>query len=80
MNKIKYPIEDILIYNIGNKQLKIASFKNEQAKYNKNYFRIPRRRNHISEIIGWNMVVHGGIDIEKEYTNKNEELFFLSDS
>ncbi len=80
ISKIKYPIEDILIYNIGNKQLKIASFKNEEGKYNKNYFRIPRRRNHISEIIGWNMVVHGGIDIEKEYTNKNEELFFLSDS
>ena len=78
LNKIKYQIEDIIIYNIINKTLKVANFKKEGGKYNKNYFRIPYRRNHICEIIGWNMVVHGGIDIEKEYSNKEDELFFLS--
>ena len=78
INKIKYQIEDIIIYNMINKTLKIANFKKEGGKYNKNYFRIPYRRNHICEIIGWNMVVHGGIDIEKEYTNKEDEIFFFS--
>ena len=78
INKIKYQIEDIIIYNIINKTLKIANFKKEGGKFNKHYFRIPYRRNHICELIGWNMVVHGGIDIEKEYSNKDDEILFLS--
>ena len=79
VSKIKSPLEDIMIFNLANKQLKIQNFKNEQGKYNKNYFRIPHRRNHISEIVGWNMVVHGGIDIEKEYSNKNDDTYFFPD-
>ena len=79
VNKIKYPLEDILVYNLRNKTLKIANFKREYGRFDKNYFRIPYRRNHICEIIGWNMVVHGGIDIEKEYSNKNDDTFFLPD-
>ena len=79
VNKIKYPLEDILIYNLRNKTLKIANFKREFGRFDKKYFRIPYRRNHICEIIGWNMVVHGGIDIEKEYSNKNDDTFFLPD-
>ena len=79
VNKIKYPLEDILIYNLRNKTLKIANFKREFGRFDKKYFRIPYRRNHICEVIGWNMVVHGGIDIEKEYSNKNDDMFFLPD-
>ncbi len=79
VNKIKYPLEDILIFNLRNKTLKIANFKREFGRFDKKYFRIPYRRNHICEVIGWNMVVHGGIDIEKEYSNKNDDMFFLPD-
>ena len=79
VNKIKYPLEDILIYNLRNKTLKIANFKREFGRFDTKYFRIPYRRNHICEVIGWNMVVHGGIDIEKEYSNKNDDMFFLPD-
>ena len=79
VNKIKFTLEDVVIYNIRNKTLKIGNFKKDLGRFDKNYFRIPFRRNHICEIIGWNMVVHGGIDVEKEYSNKNDEIYFLPD-
>ena len=74
INKLKYPMEDILIYNIINNQMKIEKFKREKGKYVKNYCKILFRRNHICEIIGWNMIVHGGIDLEKEYKNNDDEI------
>ena len=79
INKIKFTLEDVVIFNIRNKTIKIGNFKKDLGRFDKNYFRIPFRRNHICEIIGWNMVVHGGIDVEKEYSNKNDEMFFFPD-
>ena len=71
LKKIKYPLEDILIYNIKTNTMKIGSFKNEKYGYNPNRIYIPQRRNHIAQAIGWNMIVHGGIDISKEYLKEN---------
>ena len=71
LKKIKYPLEDILIYNIKTNTMKIGSFKNEKYNYNPNKIYIPQRRNHIAQAIGWNMIVHGGIDISKEYIKDN---------
>ena len=71
LKKLKYPLEDILIYNIKTNTMKIGSFKNEKYNYNPNKIYIPQRRNHIAQAIGWNMIVHGGIDISKEYIKDN---------
>ena len=78
LKKLKFPFEDILIYNIKNNTMKAGSFKNEKYAYTAKKVYIPQRRNHIAQAIGWNMIVHGGIDISKEYlkynnTNVNEE-------
>ena len=53
INKIKFTLEDVVIYNIRNKTIKIGNFKKDLGRFDKNYFRIPFRRNHICEIIGW---------------------------
>ena len=78
IRKLKYPLEDILIYNIKTNTMKIGSFKIEKYSFSSNNIYAPQRRNHIAQVIGWNMIVHGGIDISKEYlkdniTNINEE-------
>ena len=67
INKIKYPMEDILMFNLKTNSMKILNFNKENLKKKKYFFKVPFRRNHISQLIGWNLVVHGGIDIEKEY-------------
>ena len=78
IRKLKYPLEDILIYNIKTNTMKIGNFKIEKYTFTSNNIYVPQRRNHIAQAIGWNMIVHGGIDISKEYlkeniTNVNEE-------
>ena len=71
VKKVKYPLEDILIYNIKTNTLKTAQFKNEKNIFNQKYIYIPLRRNHIAHVIGWNMIVYGGVDVLKEYTKEN---------
>ena len=66
INKLKFPMEDILMFNLKTNAMKILNFNKENLK-KKYYFKIPLRRNHIAQLIGWNLIVHGGIDIEKEY-------------
>ena len=71
LKKLRNSLEDILIYNIKSNTLKIASFKKEPASFTTTNLYVPQRRNHIGHVIGWNMVVHGGIDINKEYLKDN---------
>ena len=78
LKKIKYPLEDILIYNMNSNTMKIGVFKNDKSK---NYINsaykctnVPQRRNHIAHVIGWNMIIYGGIDISKEYFNNYVEI------
>ena len=71
LRKLKYPLEDILIYNIKTNTMKIGTFKIEKYYFNPKKTYIPQRRNHIAQVIGWNMIVHGGIDISKEYLKEN---------
>ena len=71
LKKLKYPLEDILIYNIKTNTMKIGSFKNEKYTFNPSRIYVPQRRNHIAQAIGWNMIVYGGIDISKEYLKDN---------
>lgn len=79
LKRLKYPLEDILVYNIPANLMKIGTFKNEKNKYNQKYIYIPMRRNHIAHVIGWNMIVHGGIDISKEYVKDNLQEYFDND-
>ena len=78
LKQLKYPLEDILVYNISLNTMKIGSFKNEKNTLSRKYIYIPFRRNHIAHVIGWNMIVHGGIDISKENISNNQE-FFIDD-
>ena len=71
LKKLKNTLEDILIYNIKYNTLKIGTFKAEPISLTKKNLYIPQRRNHIANVIGWNMIVHGGIDINKEYLKHN---------
>ena len=71
IRKLKYPLEDILIYNIKTNTMKIGFFKIEKYSFSSNNIYAPQRRNHIAQAIGWNMIVHGGIDISKEYLKDN---------
>ena len=71
LKKLKNQLEDILIYNIKTNVLKSAQFKNEKYKNSQKYIYIPLRRNHIAHVIGWNMIVYGGIDVTKEYSKEN---------
>ena len=76
LKQIKYPIEDILVYHIPSNIIKIGSFKNEKNILNRKYVYIPFRRNHIAHVIGWNMIVHGGIDISKENIRDNNQEYY----
>ena len=81
INKIKYPMEDILMFNLKTNSMKILNFNKDNLKKKKFFFKVPLRRNHIAELIGWNLVVHGGIDIEKEYLkNDNFDTIHINDS
>ncbi len=81
INKIKYPMEDILMFNLKTNSMKILNFNKDNLKKKKFFFKVPLRRNHISELIGWNLVVHGGIDIEKEYLkNDNFDTIHINDA
>ena len=71
IKKLKNPLEDILIYNIKSNTLKGNQFKNEKNMFSQKYLYIPLRRNHIAHVIGWNMIVYGGIDVIKEYSKDN---------
>ena len=71
LKKLKNQLEDILVYNIRTNTLKNALFKNEKNKSSPKYLYIPLRRNHIAHVIGWNMIVYGGIDVTKEYYKEN---------
>ena len=85
IKKLKYPLEDILIYNIQNNTMKAGIFKFEKYSYASKSIYAPQRRNHIAHSIGWNMIVYGGIDISKEYSNEinaeiNEEEIRYNDT
>ena len=71
LKNLRNSLEDILIYNIKTNTLKIGTFKKEVLSLTSTQIYIPQRRNHIAHVIGWNMVVHGGIDIIKEYLREN---------
>lgn len=71
LKNLRNSLEDILIYNIKTNTLKIGTFKKEVLSLTSTQIYIPQRRNHIAHVIGWNMVVHGGIDITKEYLREN---------
>ena len=71
LKNLKNTLEDILIYNFKSNILRTASFKKEKVTLTSPDIYIPQRRNHIAHVIGWNMVVHGGIDITKEYSKEN---------
>ena len=80
LKKLKFPLEDILVYNISTNVMKIGNFKNEKNILSQKYLNIPPRRNHIAHVIGWNMIVHGGIDISKENIRENQQDYFMNDN
>ena len=71
LKNLRNTLEDILIYNIKTSSLKIGTFKQEPVSLTNRSLYVPQRRNHIAHVIGWNMVVHGGIDINREYLKGN---------
>ena len=76
LKRLKNQLEDILIYNIRNNTLKSATFKNEKNKISQKYLYIPLRRNHIAHVVGWNMIVYGGIDVTREfYKEHNSNIY-----
>ena len=79
LKNMKYPLEDILVYNISSNSMKIGNFKNEKNRLSQKYVYIPPRRNHIAHVIGWNMIVHGGIDISKENIKDNNLEYYMID-
>ena len=79
LRKLKYPLEDFLMYHIPTNTMKIGVFKNSKNLSNRKYLEIPQRRNHISQVIGYYMVVHGGIDISIENLRDNYPEFYFND-
>ena len=79
LKKLKYPLEDILIYHIPTNVMRVGIFKNSKNMSNKKYLEIPQRRNHIAQVIGFYMVVHGGIDISLESLRDNYPDFYFND-
>ena len=71
LKKLRNIYEDILIYNIKSNHLKSATFQRDQKSLTSTDIYTPPRRNHIAHVIGTNMIVHGGIDISKEYSKEN---------
>ena len=76
LKRLKNQLEDILIYNIRTNTLKSAVFKNDKNKISQKYLYIPLRRNHIAHVIGWNMIVYGGIDVTKEFYKENNSNIY----
>ena len=76
LKKLKYPLEDILVYNIHSNVMKIGTFKNERNILSRKYIYIPIRRNHIAHVIGWNMIVHGGIDNSRENIQNSYQDYY----
>ena len=76
LKQIKYPLEDILVYHIPSNLMKIGNFRNDKNTISRQYVYIPLRRNHIAHAIGWNMIVHGGIDISKENIRDNNQEYY----
>ena len=79
LRKLKYPLQDFLMYHIPTNTMKIGVFKNSKNLSNRKYLEIPQRRNHISQVIGYYMVVHGGIDISIENLRDNYPEFYFND-
>ena len=80
LKKLKYPLEDILVYHINTNHMKIGTFKNERSILSRKYIYIPPRRNHIAHVIGWNMIVHGGIDNSKENIQNNYQEYYMDEA
>ena len=76
---MKFPLEDFLIYHIPTNTMKIGAFKNIKNLSNRKFFEIPQRRNHIAQVIGFYMVVHGGIDISIENLRDNYPDIYFND-
>jgi len=79
LRKLKYPLEDFLMYHIPTNTMKIGAFKNSKNLTTRKYLEIPQRRNHIAQVIGFYMVVHGGIDISIENLRDNYPEFYFND-
>ena len=79
LKKLKCPLEDFLMYHIPSNTMKIGVFKNSKNMSNRKYLDIPQRRNHIAQVIGYLMVVHGGIDISIENLRDNYPEYFFND-
>lgn len=79
LRKLQYPLEDFLMYHIPTDSMKIGIFKNSKNMSNRKYLDIPQRRNHIAQVIGCYMVVHGGIDISIENLRDNYPEYYYSD-
>ena len=79
LRKLQYPLEDFLMYHIPTDSMKIGIFKNSKNMSNRKYLDIPQRRNHIAQVIGFYMVVHGGIDISIENLRDNYPEYYYSD-
>ena len=79
LKKLKYPLEDFLIYHIPTNTMKIGIFKNSKNLSNRKFLDIPQRRNHIAQVIGYYMVVHGGIDISIENLRDNYPEYYFSE-
>ena len=79
LRKLKYPLEDFLMYHIPTNTMKIGVFKNSKNLTTRKYLEIPQRRNHIAQVIGFYMVVHGGIDISIENLRDNYPEFYFND-
>ena len=80
LKKLKYPLEDILIYHIPSNTMKIGNFRNSKNISNRKYLNIPLRRNHISQVIGFYMIVHGGIDITRENLKDSYMDYYYTDN
>lgn len=79
LKRMKFPLEDFLIYHIPTNTMKIGAFKNIKNLSNRKFFEIPQRRNHIAQVIGFYMVVHGGIDISIENLRDNYPDIYFND-
>ena len=79
LKKMKFPLEDFLMYHIPTNTMKIGTFKNVKNLSNRKFLEIPQRRNHIAQAIGFYMVVHGGIDISIENLRDNYPEIYFND-
>ena len=79
LKRMKFPLEDFLMYHIPTSTMKIGAFKNIKNLSSRKFLEIPQRRNHIAQVIGIYMIVHGGIDISIENLRDNYPDIYFND-